>query len=187
MAYPALIIVIIVGKRNWNDLKKFIVTAGIYQYGIGSEYTTKETLDRFSRSIEQNDWPTAKQWALQIEKEIRTKKGKKEQIIEAVQQIFRPLYVENMSIESTMSSMIKSGNSVPLPIGEWNSIQSDPKSVSRDRRCHAGRISLRARTSQADSIHGCAIGHSLIKKTICPAIIKVPIKDKNICYLVRIP
>ena len=67
--------VAVIGVITWRDLKNNGITAGIHHIGISSEYVTSPTIEHMSMAIEQNDWPTANEWAKIIENEIKTEKG----------------------------------------------------------------------------------------------------------------
>jgi len=121
-----IIFVALVGVRSWKELKEQAHIAGIHHLGISSEYVTRPTIENMSRAIEQNDWQTAKEWSNTVEKEIRIKKGKKEVIINAVTNVYRPLYIENMQIENISKVIIKTGNYQPLPSAEWDIIKNTP-------------------------------------------------------------
>lgn len=131
-AFIAMIFLAIVGARSWKELKSQAKTAGIHHLGISSEYVTSSTIENMSRAIEQNDWQTAKEWGSIVEKEIRIKKGKKDVIIQSVTDVYRPLYIENLQIETTSKEIIRTGNYQPIATAEWIRIKSTPEYLRID-------------------------------------------------------
>jgi hypothetical protein len=119
---------VLVGIKSWRELKNNTVVAGIHHSGISSEYVTTTTIENMSRSIEQNDWQTASEWAKIIETEIKTEKGKKDFNIESIREVYRPLYEESISIQATAENILINKTNSTFPSGAWNSIRS----VTRD-------------------------------------------------------
>jgi len=121
----AAVFLAIVGMKSWKALKYNVIVAGVHHRGISSEFVTATTIENMSRAIEQNDWQTASEWAKIIENEIITEKGKKDFNIESVRQVYRPLYEESISIQTTAQNILNNNNlNATFPSGEWASINS---------------------------------------------------------------
>lgn len=122
-----ILILAIVLVRNRNDLRRHVHTAGVYQRGISSEFATPNTVDSISKAVDQNDWQTAEEWQNVLLKEIRTEKGKKDLLLQSVQSVYRPLYIEMMNIESTYNLVNSDGNFRQFQNAEWTKIKSSPE------------------------------------------------------------
>jgi len=113
---------VLVGTKSWKELKNNSIVAGIHHIGISSEFVTPTTIENMSRSIEQNDWQTASEWAKIIETEIENEKGKKDFNIEAANQVYRPLYEESIQIDATVKNILTNKTNSIFPSEAWNSI-----------------------------------------------------------------
>jgi len=116
--------VLIVGIRSWKELKDQALIAGIHHLGISSEYVTRPTIENMSRAIEQNDWQTAEEWSKIVENEFSLQKGKKEQLIENLEQIYQPLYMESSHNETAGKEMKRVGEFRYFQRDEWIKISS---------------------------------------------------------------
>lgn len=119
-----LIILIVVLVKDWPKIIRYAEIAGIYQLSISSEYVTSASRSSMERAVGQNDWSTAEEWAKIIENEIETEKGKRDFNIESVRQVYRPLYEESISINSTAQNIINNNTTATFPSGEWGKITS---------------------------------------------------------------
>lgn len=117
----------LVGMKSWRELKNNAIIAGIHHRGISSEYVTTTTIENMSRAIEQNDWQTASEWAKIIESEIKTEKGKKDFNIEAVREIYRPLYEESLQNDVAAKNILNNNVNTMFSSKEWDRIQSVTK------------------------------------------------------------
>lgn len=126
VSFLAALIVIIVGVRNWKKLKKYVITAGIHQTGISSEDVTRSTIENITKAIDQNDWTTAEKWSVVVEKEIQTKKGRKETLMKLVDTVYQPLYQEMSTIEMAYNNSKGTRNSIPYITTAWEKIRQDP-------------------------------------------------------------
>jgi len=111
-------------KKDWNKLKGYLETAAIHQLAISSENVTDTTVTNLNTSIETNDWTTAREWADLARNEIRIQKGRKKQIISAVDEIYRPLYLENIQNEVAGKGMMKAGEFRVFQRDEWIKIKT---------------------------------------------------------------
>lgn len=119
----------IVGQRAWKDLKNYTIIAGIHHIGISSEYVTPTTIENMSRSIEQNDWQTASEWGKIVEYEIKTEKGKKDFNLEAVREVYRPLFEESMQIQATAENILQNNVNTTFPSTAWNNVNTTTKNL----------------------------------------------------------
>lgn len=124
ISFIAVLIVVIVGVKNWKKLKKHVVTAGVHQTGISSEDVTRPTIENITRAIEQNDWTTAEKWADVVEKEIQSQKGRKDAIAQMAQTVNEPLYMEALQIEATCNSITQNKFYQGFSIERWRTIKS---------------------------------------------------------------
>ncbi|MGI0102700.1 MAG: hypothetical protein ACREA7_08920 [Nitrosotalea sp.] len=129
-----ILILAIVLVRNRDDLRRHVHTAGVYQRGISSEFAMPDTVDSISKAVDQNDWQTAEEWQNVLLKEIRTEKGKKDLLLQSVQNVYRPLYVEMMNIESTYNLVNSDGNFRQFQNAEWMKIKSSPEFLMIDKQ-----------------------------------------------------
>jgi len=123
-SWLAAFTVFLKGRKNWYKLKQYVHTASVHRLGIGSEFVTDHTITNMSRSIEQNDWPTARKWGDSVEYEIKTEKGKKDFNIAAVREVYRPLFEESMQIQATLQADSDKNTFSTLPAKEWPRIRS---------------------------------------------------------------
>lgn len=124
-----LVILIIVLVKDWPKVIRYAEIAGIYQLSISSEFVTSTSRSNMGRSIEQNDWRTAEEWAKIIETEIKTEKGKKDFNMEAIRDVYRPLYEESIQNEVATKNILNNNLSTTFSSSEWDSIQSLTKQL----------------------------------------------------------
>jgi len=121
-----IIFISVIGCINWYKLKKHVATAGTHLEGISSEFVTNATITNMTKAIERNDWVTAEKWKKPIHDEIITEKNKKDFNTEAVNNVYHPLYMENISIQVTAQNILNiNDHSIELPSIEWDKI-SEP-------------------------------------------------------------
>lgn len=132
----------IVGIKNWKDLKKYAKTAGIHHIGISSEFVTNVTIENISRAIERNDWATAEEWAKIVEIEIKTEKGMKDFNIEAVNQVYRPLYEESIQNDVAAKNILDNNVNTTFSSKEWDHIQSVTRNVMIKNQNLINKINL---------------------------------------------
>lgn len=121
-----LIIVIVVLYKNFMKIPKNIIFVSRYQYGINSEFVTDVTLQSIARSIEQNDWAIVEKWAKQIDCDIKTEKNKREYNMRAMEQVYQPLYDENVAITTIVDNILDPRcNDLTLPCDAWSKIENN--------------------------------------------------------------
>lgn len=124
VSYGAMVLIILIGKKDWNKLKGYLETSAIHQQAISSENVTDNTVTNLSKAIDANDWPTAREWSDLAEKEISIQKGRKDQIIKAVEEIYSPLYLENIQNETAGKEMKRVGEFRYFQRDVWLKIES---------------------------------------------------------------
>ena len=118
------VLVILIAKANrfWKELDKKIPIAGFHQIAINNDNATQTSVESMTRAVEQNDWELAKVWQKKIEDEIKYKKGKREIIIKSAEAIFKPLHMESMSIDVSLSQISKTRAYGTIAIDQWQKI-----------------------------------------------------------------
>ena len=120
----AMIILGIIGVKNRDEVTNHVVTVGTYEYGISSPFATRETIESMSNAVDQNDWPTAEEWAKIVEHEIEIKKAKKNEIINQAELIYEPLYQESLQIEGAIKSSTFTKTMPTFSFAEWQKIKN---------------------------------------------------------------
>ncbi|MGY5148631.1 MAG: hypothetical protein ACW9W3_01040 [Candidatus Nitrosopumilus sp. bin_68KS] len=116
-------ILLLVLVKDWPKVIHYAEIAGVYQLSISSEFVTSVSRSNMGKVIEQNDWPTAEEWAKIIETEIKTEKGKKDFNIEAINQIYRPLYEESIQNDVAAKNILENKVNTTFSSKEWDHIQ----------------------------------------------------------------
>lgn len=122
-----LIILSIVGRKNWADLIKYLGTSSIHQSAINSKNAERTTIENLNKSIELNDWPTANEWATKTEEEISEQLGRKDSILKQITMIYQPMFTEILELLKIQDESVKSGYYSQLPNGVWRNIKSSER------------------------------------------------------------
>lgn len=121
--------VIGVGVLNCRELKKQIEIAGTHQLGISSEFVINTTIENMSKAIQENDWKTAEEWGKIVENEIKTEKGRKDFNLEAVKEVYRPLYEESIQNQAAAANILQNNVNTTFSATMWNGISSTTKNL----------------------------------------------------------
>lgn len=135
----ALAILVVKANRFWKNLDEKIMIAGFHQIAINNDNATQTSVESMTRSVEQNDWETAKLWKNKIKEEIKYKKGKREMIIKAADIIYSPLHFESSEFQKHLESMKQAKEFTNFETTQWekikhNSLQSIVEDVKLRQR-----------------------------------------------------
>jgi len=119
----ALAILVVKANRFWKNLDEKIMIAGFHQIAINNDNATQTSVESMTRSVEQNDWETAKLWRNKIKEEIKYKKGKREMIIKASDLVYSPLHHESTQFEANLKSIPWTRRYPSFDHKEWDKIK----------------------------------------------------------------
>lgn len=128
--------------RWLRDLTKKVKIAGIHQLAITDEYPTTNSVENMTSAVEQNDWKTADEWGKKILDEINHKKGKREIILRAGTNIYRPLHKEIATIEHQFNLMNEIKTYPLLSAETWTNIRITADDVIMEGDDDALRLEL---------------------------------------------